>query len=272
MNDETKDPIAELIRAAGKRPHVDAERMARVRAAVHDEWTAQQVRKRRIRLFAAACFLAILGGTAIYRLLPARAVPVAVYETAALPASFDLDLGTLRLERGTRVTRAEGDALTLERGMIFVATSGATSLVVHTPFGDVRDIGTQFEVRLSPHDVQVRVREGLVELRGERASAGESLLATSSNVQKSRDANDWEWVERAAPPIRLEGATLADVLRRVAREKGLALDWHADPARRNVVLRGNEPFTPSEALDAATAAAGVRYRIEGNRLVIEEGR
>src|SRR6185436_7133512 len=38
-------------------------------------------------------------------------------------------------------------------------TTGA-AITIHTPFGDVRDVGTRFEVRLRDDALRVRVRDG----------------------------------------------------------------------------------------------------------------
>ena len=66
----------------------------------------------------------------------------------------------------------------------------------------------------------------------------------------------------------LEGKTLETVLRQVAEEKGWTLEWSGSGDVRGVVLHGNMPLSAAEALDAATAAAGVAYRIEGDRLIV----
>ena len=142
-------------------------------------------------------------------------------------------------------------------------------MTIATPFGDVHDVGTQFETRLTDADVQVRVREGRVELRGATAGAGELLVANAERVTRGADAAEWTWVERAAPPIRLEGMRLEEVVQRVAREKGLTPDWRTPPSARAIVLHGDVAFTLDEALDAATAAAGVSWRVSGRQLIVE---
>jgi ferric-dicitrate binding protein FerR (iron transport regulator) len=273
--DQNDDRIAALIRTAGKRPRVDAERMARVRAAVHEEWRDDVSRRSRMRylLAAAAVIVALLGGTLLMR--PTAIVPAPALQVVETPSdaakSIDWNGNTLRLAGHTRVTLVSGRVARLERGTLYFSTERSGSKVkIETPFGAVEDIGTQFEVRLLPAAMQVRVREGEVALRGTTAAAGQMLVATREAVSRRPAAEDWSWVERAAPPIRLDGMRLDAVLRRVAREKGLTLDWHAAAARREIVLHGDVPFTPDEALAAAGTAARVTARISGDRLVIEE--
>jgi ferric-dicitrate binding protein FerR (iron transport regulator) len=275
--DQNEDRIAMLIRTAGKRPQVDTERMARVRAAVHEEWRGEVSHRHRTRylLAAAAMVVLILGGMLLMRQEPTAPSPaLQVVETPnALPKSIVWNGNTLRLDGRTRVVLLSDTAARLERGTLYFSTERAGSKVsIETPYGEVHDLGTQFEVQLLPSNVQVRVREGRVVLRGTSAAAGQMLVGRPDRVELVPAAADWSWVERAAPPIRLEGMRLEAVLRRVAREKGLTLDWHATSARREIVLHGDVPFTPDEALAAATAAAGVTARVAGDRLVVEEKR
>ncbi len=276
MNEENEDTVAKLVRMAGRRPQMDPERMARVREAVHDEWQRGVTRKRRWRygVATAAALAATVAGVLLLRpevevrphvILLARAL-----QTGGDFASHDWNGATLRLDTNTRVIVA-GDVATLERGAIYYSSSeGSTKRVrISTPLGDVRDVGTQFEVRLEPDTLRVRVREGLVDLRGTTAGGGTQLTATATTVTRQPIAihgDTWSWVERAAPPIALEGQTLGNVIGRIAREKGLRVRWHT--TARDTVLHGNVPLTIDEALDAATAAAGVSYRVESDELVV----
>jgi ferric-dicitrate binding protein FerR (iron transport regulator) len=275
MNEENDDTVAKLVRMAGRRPQMDPERMARVREAVHDEWQRGVTRKRRWRygIATAAAIAATVAGVLLLRPeveAPPRITLVArMLQTGSNFASHDWNGATLRLDANTRVIVAD-DVATLERGAIYYSSEGSTKRVrISTPLGDVRDVGTQFEVRLDPDTLRVRVREGLVDLRGTTAGAGTQLTATWTTLTQQPIAihgDTWSWVERAAPPIALEGQTLGSVIGRIAREKGLRVRWHT--AARDVVLHGNVPLTIDEALDAATAAAGVSYRVEGDELVV----
>jgi ferric-dicitrate binding protein FerR (iron transport regulator) len=294
MKHEDDDAIAALVRLAGRRQEVDAERTARVRAAVAEEWRTTIRRRRWIRAGVAAAVAATIGGVVLLR--PAttpdvRPVPIvarvqAVHGSSALTmgqslragasivvpeqttASLDWNGATLRLDGGTRLRLDGVDAATLQGGAVYYADGGAArSITLHTRFGDVRDVGTRFEVRLRDDAMRVRVRDGIVNVRGTTARAGAELVATKASIEQhavTTSGDEWTWIEEAAPPIVLEGQKLSDVLRQVALEKGLTLDWHG----ADQTLRGSVPFSTSEALDAATAAAGVRYRIEGDRLIV----
>jgi ferric-dicitrate binding protein FerR (iron transport regulator) len=280
MNDNEKDPIAMLVRLGGRRAEVNPERTARVRAAVANEWRASVRKRRWSRVAIAAAVAAAIGGVLLTRPettpVAPPVVPVASTQTEITEITVAGDAtrslpwngGTLRLDGGTHLRFDAARVATLHRGAIYYANdmSGVT-VTIRTPFGDVRDVGTRFEVRLRDDAVRVRVRDGAVVLRDTTARAGTELLATRTAVTKrkiSTSGEEWSWIENAAPPIVLEGKTLGEVLRIVAVEKGLTLEQDGP----GPTLRGDLPLSVSEALDAATAAAGVTYRIEGDRLIV----
>jgi len=276
MNDDEQDPIATLVRLAGRRPEVDAERTARVRAAVADEWRRTTRRRRWTRVAVAAAVAATIGGVMLIR---PRTEPPApgVVETVEVrdlttPAdattSVEWNGGTLRLDRETHLRIDGARTATLLRGAIYYANdTPGVAVTIHTPFGDVRDVGTRFELRLREDALRVRVRDGAVIVRGTTARAGTELVASRTSTASRTiptSGEEWAWIENAAPPIVLEGKSLDEVLRRIAVEKGLTLE-RTGPDQ---TLHGDVPLSVSEALDAATAAAGVTYRIEGDRLIV----
>lgn len=271
MNENDNDPIATLVRLAGRRPGVDAERTARVRAAVAEEWRASVRRKRWTRVAVAAAIAATIAGVLLMRPrteLPAS-VPARLVETSGAATSLDWNGGTLRLDRDTQLRIDSERTATLLRGAIYYANdTPGVAVSIHTPFGDVRDVGTRFELRLRDDALRVRVRDGAVIVRGTTARAGTELVANRTSVTSRTvptSGEEWAWIENAAPPIVLEGKSLDEVLQRVAIEKGLTLE-RSGPDQ---TLHGEVPLSVSEALDAATAAAGVTYRIEGDRLIVK---
>ncbi|MFL6246100.1 MAG: FecR domain-containing protein [Thermoanaerobaculia bacterium] len=264
MNDNEKDPIATLVRLAGRRAEVNQERTARVRAAVAEEWRASVRRRRWTRVAVAAAVAATIGGVMLTR---PHTEPVApVVTPVATPVAWNA--GVLRMQPGTQFRVDAPRVATLLRGAIYYANeTPGVFVTIHTPFGDVRDIGTRFELRVNDDAVRVRVRDGAVALRDRTAHAGTELLATRTSIAERKIATsgeEWAWIENAAPPIVLEGKTLDEVLRVIAIEKGLTLE-RSGPDQ---MLHGDLPLSVSEALDAATAAAGVTYRIEGDRLIV----
>jgi len=297
-NTNSDDAIAALVRLAGRREPVPEDAAARVRAAVHDEWMQTIGRRRRTRWIGSAAAVAAAAVIVVVTRMTNSAPPVAprvvvaggqtngaviyandVYEVAnGNTASLAWGNATLRLDSGTRVRIASPSELTLERGAVYVDSNGA-GVLVRTPMGNVRDIGTQFEVRLTADRMRVRVRAGRVDLqRGattNTAGPGVELDADARGGVTphtiARNGAEWEWVLRAAPPIHLDGRTLSEVVASVTRDEGLKPVWFDETAQNAATMRlhGDVPLTPEEALDTALVASGLTSRIDGDRLIIK---
>ncbi len=159
--------------------------------------------------------------------------------TAALRLASGL---SLRLDRETRVRFAGESIVELLQGALYAASDLGGSvdslLRVHTPFGEVRDIGTQFEVRRSssPERLRIRVREGKVVLEQESAvysaRAGEELsLGSDGEVDRGKVSTygpQWGWILSAAPPFDVQGRPLHEYLDWLARETGWQIRLAAD--------------------------------------------
>src|SRR6185503_19108028 len=203
----------------------------------------------------------------------------------------------LRLDASSTARVDSATDVTLERGAVYVDSadahptqSGASPLSVHTPAGLVRDIGTQFEVRLSDAGMRIRVRDGQVRVTYANgvdalAGTGEELFTTAGGSDRSINrrsvavtGSEWEWAERAAPPFAVEGKTLGALLDWVSHEGAWTVTFadrgFSGVAREFVVyvradlLRG---LTPAEMLDVVLPTCGLRYRIDRDRVVIERG-
>jgi len=297
-NSNSDDAIAALVRLAGRRPPVPEDAARRVREAVHDEWMQTISRRRRTRwIGSAAAVAAAAVMIVILRITPSTPQPAPqrivvaggqtngaviyandAYEVAnGSTASLAWGNAILRLDGGTRVRIASARELSLDRGAVYVDSKNA-GVLIRTPIGIVRDIGTQFEVRLAADRMRVRVREGRVDLQHggatHSATAGIELDADArggvTEHSIARNGAEWDWVVRAAPPIHLDGRTLAEVVTLVTRDEGVEPVW-SDAASRNAAsmrLHGDVPLTPEEALDTALVASGLTSRTDGDRLII----
>jgi hypothetical protein len=216
------------------------------------------------------------------RLEPGARLEIANDSRAALVL---IDGTTISFDRATVAVFANTHHVTLERGAAYIDSGGAagaeSALRIETAFGAVRHLGTQFEVRVAAASMRVRVREGLVAV--ERGAAkwttgvGEALVvAASGPPSRERIATtgpEWRWIHELSQPFILEGSTLQAFLDWIGREQGWR--WEiADATLRaradRVVLHGSiEGLTPEEALSAVLPAAGLTWRREGTRLVIE---
>ena len=165
---------------------------------------------------------------------------------------------SLRLDAHTRLTWIAAQELRLEAGAVYVDSGPRDAqITIRTPFGIVRDIGTQFEARLDGSDLRIRVRDGEVEvLKGRRRSVAkrgvEMTVETDGEVRRDTveiHGEPWLAYQSVAPSFELEGATLADYLRWLIRETGWTLDF-TDPAiaieAKSVVLHGSIHGVPVE--------------------------
>ncbi len=159
-----------------------------------------------------------------------------VVETGAggVPARVALRMlsgASVRLDTNSRLKLVSATKLELERGAVYVDSgfAGASGeLAIRTPRGIVQHVGTQYEVRLMEEagTVRVRVREGVVELKGEGGTftvQAESEL-TVPEVGDVKPAelpcygDAWQWVQEILPELHTDGRPLGEFLNWAVRE------------------------------------------------------
>jgi len=310
-----------LLRIAGPRREVPPDRQARVRAAVLGHWQRRVSTRRHLTwwwaaaaLAAAATVVAVVAprltgrsastsrvavvevvlGDVVAREGPARSSlsvgaglgPHAVVETAArgrlalrLPGG-----ASLRVDGASRVRLAAADVVHLDRGAVYVDSEGQRAgggVAVLSDLAEVRELGTQFEVRILEGGLRVRAREGVVLVHAtghdERITAGtEATLGADGSLSTraiARYGPEWGWVLSAAPSFALEGRTAGELLRWVSRESGLELRW-AEPqlaeSAEGTVLHGDiSGVRPDQAPSVVLPTCGLVSRVEGGHLLIE---
>jgi hypothetical protein len=172
---------------------------------------------------------------------------------------------SLQVDGGSLLRLAAADSLELDAGAIYVDTDAArgerAALLVTTPIGVARDVGTQFSVRLvgerSEEAMRVRVRSGAVAVE-QRAQSW--LAAAGQEVTLHRDgrverravapgAVDWPAAAGGAGGFVLEGSTVGELLAWVARETGWQVRYE-DPqlaaAAERIVLHGELRALPAD--------------------------
>src|SRR5215469_3248056 len=97
---------------------------------------------------------------------------------------------SVRLDHDTRIRLLDEGRISVLHGALYVdsgspAPAARSSLLIVTPAGEVRHLGTQYEARIVGSEVQIAVREGKVELdtstgAAHRAVAGEQMTITSA--------------------------------------------------------------------------------------------
>jgi hypothetical protein len=195
--------------------------------------------------------------------------------------AFD-DGVSLRVDAGSRIVMVRERAVRLDQGAVYVdaGTDKSRPVLIQTQNGDVRDIGTQFEVRTERSTLRVRVREGevIVDRRGASISAraGESLRIDPQGRYERAAAPvfgpEWEWAAAIAPQFQLEGRTVREFLDWVSREQGWR--WRfvdADTARRGggIVTHGSiEGYTPEEALAIVLPTCGLSFVRDRDEIIV----
>lgn len=313
---ESERLLEQLFAHAKPRPPPPARDTEEIRRAVLDEWEAVTGRRtlRRRGAFAAAAAAAAIAAVALYvggGAGPAVSVPlvarveqvqgvVTAADGARLPAGSGLMAGaelatgegqirlrlasggSLRIAPGSRVVLPSRDEAELLAGMLYFDSEEqrATEFAVTTDLGRIRDVGTQFLVRLDADRLDVGVRDGRVTVTREAASdaagAGERLIATRTANDLRREqiatfGDDWEWTERLAPPFDIDGRTLGEFLAWFEAQTGRTVvfaDAGAEGSLRAAVLRGSIDMPPLAKLSAVLALNDLTYVLEGERVVI----
>lgn len=213
-----------------------------------------------------------------------------VVETAArsgdAPAGVALRLvggQSLRLAADSRVRLVSARRLELTRGALYIDSGpGAAGVEVATDLGTVRDVGTQFEVRLQADAaaLRLRVREGECSLEAAGAEhtaiGGEQLDRLSGDgVTRSTIAPygaEWVWVVATAPNIRIDGRSLAAVLEEVERELGRKIRYADAELRESAattILSGPAEGLPAAALlETMLLANSLDHQVDGGTILI----
>ena len=124
-----------------------------------------------------------------------------------------------------------------------------SELVIHTPFGRVQHLGTQYMAKLTVGSVIISVRQGSVAVTGHSGKSiaeGGQKLSVSSQGQVSLApiavyGKNWLWIEEISPGFSMNGRSLADFFDWVSRESGRSLEYGsvaAETLARDTVMRG----------------------------------
>jgi transmembrane sensor len=315
---DSRDPIGMLLRSPHPPLEPDAARMERAMRVVHGEWQSMLDTRRRARrswLAAAACLLlAVVAGLIVVFRPAAPAVTVATavrvqgdvlvdtrrLATGQLVTSQEeidtgnsgrvlLDLASgerVRIDSGSQAHWVSPTELSLTRGRLYAETAERrdkriAQLVVTTPFGVVRHVGTRFEVQISGDQTRVRVREGAVDFERKskppiRVASGQQLSVSATDAvlsagPGSADAQ-WSWTREISPALVIEGRPLAEALDWLSRETGLDVVYGDDEARSQaqaLILRGNvDGLDIRDALRAILAGSGLNFQVNGDRVEI----
>ena len=180
--------------------------------------------------------------------------------------------GTLRLDVNSCLYLKSESSMVLDRGAVYIdSQKGDNHFALLTTMGEVRDIGTQFEVRLNPGTMRIRVREGLVSLdrTGASSPAAEGTELSVDRRGKTSVRNiskygpQWNWLSEVAPTFHMEGQTLMEFLKWVTRENGWSLKFENPKIQQTAfrtVLHGSlKGISPQETPDVVLPVCGLNY-------------
>jgi ferric-dicitrate binding protein FerR (iron transport regulator) len=199
---------------------------------------------------------------------------------------------TLRLDTDTRIALAGIDRVVVERGAVYLDSgldsgerpAAGPALRIETSFGSTQHLGTQYEVRVTPAEMRVSVREGQVALtdriRPETpvvAQAGEQLSIESTGALThgvvGRQDPRWNWITDVTPPYAIEDRRLSEFLAWVCRESGRELVFASPEVKvtaEEIILRGSVAgLSPDAALAAVMATTNLSYSDDNGRLTIQ---
>ncbi|NJD30684.1 MAG: hypothetical protein FIB04_02220 [Gammaproteobacteria bacterium] len=201
---------------------------------------------------------------------------------AALKISDGVEL---RLDTGSQLAFNDANTADLSSGAVYVdsgpeAGAPAVDFVLETPVGSVRHLGTQYEARLGDGGLRVGIREGRVEINGDRGavlgSAGEVLTLRDSTVSRARlapSASEWNWVADVTPPFSIEGRSVEAFLAWAGRESGRTVVYASptvEQQARSVTLSGTvEGLAPTQALAAVLSTTSLRPVLTDGEIRIE---
>jgi ferric-dicitrate binding protein FerR (iron transport regulator) len=309
MSPDPDRSIETLIRLAGEREMPSEPATRRARLAAEDSWRrmlANRPKPARFRLplaFAAALGLAVL---AFYAWVPrGDSQPVVVARVVALDGAVTLrggdadtraaldaqvmsgatlatgdgriavavaDALSLRLDQNTRLRFDRHDHVTLLQGALYVDSGGLGAgppLRITTPAGEVRHVGTQFQVLVSGETTRIRVREGRVALRRDdstRMVASGDLLEIRGNEERWQHGQAsfgaaWEWSADVAPALAIEDRPLAEFLAWMTREHGWQLHYVDESLQQrthDIRLHGSlDGLEPAAMLERVALVTGI---------------
>lgn len=182
---------------------------------------------------------------------------------------------SIRIDRSSSIERVSPARFRLNAGAIYIDAlpqANGGELVIETQAGNVRHVGTQYQIRQSGPVVEVSIREGRVQIAGSHgtalASAGERVRVTAAGeVERgSISAQDpaWDWAQATFPVFAIDNRTLAEFLEWVARETGRRVVYASEETQRaaeTLKLRGSiEGLDPDTALSAVLSTTDLaRY-------------
>ena len=151
----------------------------------------------------------------------------------------------ITLAKNTQIIVANAGLIKLLQGRIYVDSPDAnTSIIVATPLGEIVDIGTQYEVSVSPQMLGVTMREGVTQISlagktlygrvaegfGDAITVDAQLNVTHAKVATTDE--HWQWTQSAVSDFNLHNATAHDLLHWASRVTGKKIIYASPQVQR----------------------------------------
>lgn len=194
--------------------------------------------------------------------------------------------GLLRIDEKTRVSLTANDRIQLHSGRLHYDSKSLYSnqqplvnLLIETPYGTVRHMGTQFMADLAGGALSVSVREGEVAISGDSIEtlvlAGEQVIINESGIKARQSilpyADEWKWVEEIAPAYELDGRSMDEFLQWIGRESGFLIEYETESAKslaEETILHGKIDLPPMKALEIMFQTADLVYELHGGVILV----
>jgi ferric-dicitrate binding protein FerR (iron transport regulator) len=212
--------------------------------------------------------------------MPVHADDVIETDGASRAALQPADGSSVRIDQSSRVRFLAPAVLELIAGAVYIETvDGSLGFELRTQLGTLRDVGTQFEVRLNGSSLRLRVRSGTVEIRrgaSVRAAAAGTEATVSSDGIAVRpvfaDESEWAWIAEVSPSSTIEGRPVREFLERAASLRGWTLryaDSDVAEAAGRIIMHGSvDGLNTEEALKVVLTTSGLQYSLRGGELFV----
>jgi ferric-dicitrate binding protein FerR (iron transport regulator) len=201
--------------------------------------------------------------------------------------------GSLRLDENTIVVFEAVNQVYLQKGRVYfdsinsplssrVGQAGLVDLRIRTDGGVVQHLGTQYMLEATADRLTIFVREGEVSVDGKSGSAraGQKLAVSADGFVEIEDTDiygdNWQWIEKTVPAVKLGGRPVSEALDWVGRETGRSIEF-ATPAAKTIAndfslvgFDGEVNLNPVRALYMFADMADLNVRIDGGVILVLE--
>jgi hypothetical protein len=188
-----------------------------------------------------------------------------------------------RLDENSRIQLINENEINLQAGQIYIESNESIAnnqLIIETDFGSIKHIGTQYNVKLSPDNIDVSVRKGKVMMHTNSVDK-EILFGHALSVDKLGKNNvtkitsfdsTWDWTQKISPIFDIQDKSIKQYLIWVSNETGYPIQWNGsgtENAANKVSLSGSiKGISPLESLDVILPTTNFNYKISQDVLHI----